>query len=77
MIFQQRGYVDPYEFLMANPQFIFLIIGIIVAINVLLSVWVYRDARKKEIVTYRIWVTIVVLSGIIGFIIYLLRTRKE
>ncbi|KKK99606.1 hypothetical protein LCGC14_2631060 [marine sediment metagenome] len=64
MIFQSTVMITP------------IMIGIIIALLIFwiiaigLAVWVYRDAKKREM-DAAVWLLIVLLSGCIGFIIYL------
>jgi len=50
---------------------VFIIIIIHVSIAVLLSPWVYNDAKKREKSAVA-WTLIVLLTGVIGWIIYLI-----
>ena len=77
MIFQEGGYVNPYAFFEANPWVLALLILLVVSVHIILSIWVYKDAKKEELASYRIWIAIVALSGIVGFILYLIRMRKK
>jgi len=43
---------------------------------ILLAVWVYGDAKKRG-ENAALWVLIVLLTGIIGFIVYLIVRPKE
>ena len=54
---------------------IFIVIGII-ALNVALLVWVYRDARNRGMENAVVWLIVVLLVGPIGAIIYLLARAK-
>jgi hypothetical protein len=49
----------------------FLIIAII-ALNIALLVWVARDAKNRNMDTPVLWMILVVLTGFIGLIIYIL-----
>jgi phospholipase D-like protein len=53
----------------------FIIISII-ALNVALLVWVARDAKNRGMDSAILWMILVMLTGIIGLIIYLL-TRPQ
>ncbi len=57
--------------------FIFAIIMFIV--NILISVWVYRDAQRryKNSDTPILWLLIVLLTGLIGLIVYLIVRPSE
>lgn len=54
---------------------VFWIIWIIIAI--LMCIWVYKDAKEREDVNETLWLIIVLLTGIIGFLIYYFVIRKE
>nr|MDO8082972.1 PLDc N-terminal domain-containing protein [Candidatus Freyarchaeota archaeon] len=43
----------------------------VIAIWIVLAVWVYRDANERGM-DAAIWLLIVILTGIIGLIIYLI-----
>ena len=51
--------------------FMFIILGII-ALNIALLVWVYRDAKNRGMDNAVVWLIVVLLVGPIGAIIYLL-----
>ncbi len=50
---------------------IFLILGFI-ALNIALLVWVARDAKNRSMDTPVLWMVVVILTGFIGLIIYIL-----
>lgn len=54
---------------------IFIVIGII-ALNIALLVWVYRDARNRGMENAVVWLIVVLIVGPIGAIIYLLARAK-
>jgi TctA family transporter len=54
---------------------ILFIIGLI-AVWILLAVWVYRDARKRGMEA-TLWLLVVLLTGIIGLIAYLIVRREH
>jgi len=54
---------------------VFWIIWIIIAI--LMCIWVYKDAKERDDVNETLWLIIVLLTGIIGFLIYYFVIRKE
>ncbi|NVM43434.1 MAG: hypothetical protein HWN79_00820 [Candidatus Lokiarchaeota archaeon] len=65
MIFQSTVMITP----LMIGIIIFFIIFWIVAIG--LVVWVYKDAKKRDM-NAAVWLLIVLLSGCIGCIIYLI-----
>ena len=58
---------------MVTPIMIGIIITLIIfwVIAIGLAVWVYKDAKKRDM-NAAVWVLIVLLSGCIGCIIYLI-----
>jgi uncharacterized membrane protein YhaH (DUF805 family) len=55
--------------------FILIIIGLFV-VWILLAVWVYRDAKKRGMEA-TLWLLLVLLTGIIGLIVYLIVRREH
>ena len=53
----------------------FFIIAII-ALNIALLVWVARDAKNRSMDSPVLWMILVIFTGIIGFVIYLLTRPK-
>ena len=51
--------------------FLFLIVAII-ALNIAILVWVARDAKSRGMDSAAIWMILVMFTGVIGLIIYLL-----
>ncbi len=49
---------------------IIVLIAIFFIVGILLAVWVYRDAKKRDM-NAAVWLLIVLLTGCIGCIIYL------
>jgi len=54
---------------------VFWIIWIVIAI--LMAIWVYKDAKEREDIDETLWLIIVILTGIIGFLIYYFAIRKK
>jgi TctA family transporter len=54
---------------------ILFIIGLI-AVWILLAVWVYRDAKKRGMEA-TLWLLVVLLTGFIGLIVYLIVRREH
>jgi len=54
---------------------ILFIIGLL-AVWILLAVWVYRDAKKRGMEA-TLWLLVVLLTGIIGLIVYLIVRREH
>lgn len=53
---------------------IFVLIAI--AINIIILVWVYRDAKARGMDNAALWLVIVLLTGLLGLIIYLVVRPK-
>lgn len=65
-------YYDPYDFLLfANFWLVFPLIWL--GIGLLISIWVYTDAKKhtKTRGNEILWLLLVIFLGIIGLLIYL------
>jgi len=54
---------------------VFWIIWLVIAI--LMCIWVYKDAKERDDINETLWLIIVLLTGIIGFLIYYFVIRKE
>lgn len=65
MIFQDYGIAAGVVMLIVILGVVFFIIGIA------LAVWVYKDAKKRDM-NAAVWLLIVLLTGCIGCIIYLI-----
>jgi len=65
MIFQDYGMVAGIWLAIVILVVVFFIIGIA------LAVWVYKDAKKRDM-NAAVWLLIVLLTGCIGCIIYLI-----
>ncbi len=62
-------------FFMAGMLWLFLLIPLL--IRIILAYWVYTDAVSRDDKDAVIWLLIVLLLGLIGFIIYILIGRKK
>jgi len=71
----QRDDASPLAACGCLGVFGFIIIGII-ALNVALLVWVARDAKNRGMDSAILWMVLVMFTGLIGLIIYLL-TRPQ
>lgn len=65
MIFQDYGLAAGVLMLIVILSVVFLIIGIA------LAVWVYKDAKKRDM-NAAVWLLIVLLTGCCGCVIYLI-----
>lgn len=65
MIFQDYGIAAGVLMFIVILSVVFLIIGIA------LAVWVYKDAKKRDM-NAAVWLLVVLLTGCIGCIIYLI-----
>jgi cytochrome bd-type quinol oxidase subunit 2 len=52
--------------------FMFFIIVGIIAINIALLVWVARDAKSRGMDNSILWMVLVMITGLVGLIIYIL-----
>ncbi len=66
MIFQY----DPFALLAGIWLIIIVIVVVYYIIGILIAVWVYKDAKKRDM-NAAVWLLIVLLTGCIGCIIYL------
>jgi len=53
----------------------FIVIGII-ALNIALLVWVAKDAKNRNMDSPVLWMILIVFTGLIGLIVYLLTRPK-
>ena len=63
----------PYDLTgMIAGLYMIIIVSIIVGfiINLLIGIWIYKDAKKRDM-NAAVWLLIVLLTGCIGCIIYL------
>ncbi len=64
-------YSDP-TVLLTGMFGIFIVLGLIgCIISIAIAVWVYKDAKKRDM-NETVWLLIVLLTGCIGCIIYLI-----
>lgn len=49
---------------------------IMLAINIAILIWVYRDAKARGMDNAALWLVIVLLTGLVGLIIYLIIRPK-
>ncbi len=54
----------------------FVIVCIAIIVQIVLTIWVYKDAKKRN-ANAALWAILTFLFGIIGLIIYLLAGRKS
>ena len=73
MIFQ---FPDPYAAL-AGLYIVLIVLAVVFyIIAILIAVWVYKDAKKRDM-NAAVWLLIVLVTGCIGCIIYLVIRNKE
>jgi heme/copper-type cytochrome/quinol oxidase subunit 2 len=76
-----RALAEPGDFgyallaLLVFGGIILLILGLL-AVWILLAVWVYRDAKKRGMEA-TLWLLVVLLTGFIGLIVYLIVRREH
>ncbi|MHA1607394.1 MAG: PLDc N-terminal domain-containing protein [Candidatus Freyarchaeota archaeon] len=65
--------VFPAQFFMASLLMVvwMIVVGALIIVDVIIAVWVYRDARDRGMEA-ELWLIIVLLTGILGLIIYLI-----
>ncbi|MFX0083910.1 MAG: hypothetical protein ACFE94_19360 [Candidatus Hodarchaeota archaeon] len=66
MLFQ-----DPFDFLAGFWILFAILIVVFYVIGILIAVWVYNDAKKRDM-NAAVWLLIVLLTGCCGCIIYLI-----
>ena len=49
---------------------------ILLAINVLILIWVYRDAKSRGVDNPVLWLVLVLFTGLIGLVVYLIVRPK-
>jgi hypothetical protein len=54
----------------------FVIVCICIVIQIVLTVWVYKDAKKRN-ANAALWAILTFIFGLLGFIVYLLAGRKS
>jgi hypothetical protein len=73
MIFQ---FPDPYAALAGIYLILIVLVIVFYIIGILIAVWVYKDAKKRDM-NAAVWLLIVLVTGCIGCIIYLVIRTKE
>lgn len=61
---------DPFALLGGLYLIIIIIVAVYWIVALLLCIWVYKDAKKRDM-NATLWLLIVLLTGCIGCIIYL------
>jgi len=54
---------------------VFIIVAIVV--EIIIIVWVYKDAKRRGVENPAIWIILIIFTGLIGLIIYLVVRPKE
>lgn len=67
MIFQ---FGDPFALFAGIYLMIIVLVIVFFVVGLLLAIWVYKDAKKRDM-NAAVWLLIVLLTGCIGCIIYL------
>ncbi|HEC39431.1 hypothetical protein LCGC14_0735710 [marine sediment metagenome] len=65
MLFQ-----DPFALLAGVWLIIIVLVVVFFILGLLLAIWVYKDAKKRDM-NAAVWLLIVLVTGCIGCIIYL------
>ena len=55
---------------------LFVVIGVIIALNIALLVWVARDAKNRSMENPALWLILILFTHLIGTIVYLLARTK-
>ena len=63
------GY-DPFAFLAGLYMIIIILVVVWFVVALLIAIWVYKDAKKRDM-NAAVWLLIVLVTGCIGCIIYL------
>ena len=61
---------DPLAMFAGFFLIIIVLVIVILVIGILLAIWVYKDAKKRDM-NAAVWLLIVLVTGCIGCIIYL------
>jgi hypothetical protein len=75
LLLQRNDDASPFVACGCLGFFGFIMVGII-ALNIALLIWVARDAKSRGMDNAVVWMILVMLTGIIGLIIYLF-TRPQ
>jgi hypothetical protein len=67
MMFQ---FPDPFAFLGGLYLILIVLVIVFYVIGILIAVWVYKDAKKRDM-NAAVWLLIVLVTGCCGCIIYL------
>ncbi len=73
MIFQ---FGDPFAALAGLYIALMVIAIVFYVIAILIAIWVYKDAKKRDM-NAAVWLLIVLVTGCIGCIVYLVIRNKE
>ena len=73
MIFQ---YGDILGAMAGLYMVLIILVVVFYIIGILIAVWVYKDAKKRDM-NAAVWLLIVLVTGCIGCIVYLVIRNKE
>ncbi|MHA1987761.1 MAG: hypothetical protein ACW98D_14085 [Promethearchaeota archaeon] len=73
MIFQ---FGDPFALFAGLYLIMIVLVVVFYIIAILIAIWVYKDAKKRDM-NAAVWLLIVLVTGCIGCIIYLVIRNKE
>ncbi len=57
-------------FIFGNPPILGMIVLVYFLIGAVLSIWSYKNARKRNM-KYKAWLIAILLTGFIGFLVYM------
>lgn len=63
-------FYDPFGALAGLLMIYVVVIIVVCVISLLIAIWVYKDAKKRDM-NAAVWLLIVLVTGCIGCIIYL------
>jgi hypothetical protein len=56
----------------SHPMLLLLILFLLFVFHIALAVYTYNDAKKRSGMDQSIWVLIIALTGLFGFIVYII-----
>ena len=62
--------LDPLAWMTGIWLIVWILVAVFYVIAILIAIWVYKDAKKRDM-NATVWLLIVLLTGCIGCIIYL------
>lgn len=72
MLAQESTSTGVFYAIYSHPMLLLLILLLLFAFHIALAVYTFNDAKRKRGMDQSIWVLIVALTGLFGFIVYLI-----